>query len=176
MGALNQESVALSRYGFAGLNDHLHAVFVRTRKQRAYLRLSTHDLRTSGFIAGAIFSAIELLGLLNPAQRLDGLLGFGSVGVVGVAAGVTNDAIAVDDVARRDRKRPAVVAVALGEINAELNIDLLEVVRECPSQAVGGSCLETGITEDLETEFPLLDQRPTSFRDLRRDGDEGGAG
>ena len=176
MGASNQEIVALSGYGFAGLNDCLRAVFVRTRKQRNYLRLSTHDLRTIDFTVGAIFSAIELLGLLNPAQRLDGLLGFGSVGVVGVAAGVTNDAIGVDDVSRRNRQGPAIVAIAIGQIDPELEIDLFEVVRERPPQAVDGSSLETGITEDFETEFPLLDQRLISFRDLRRDGDEGSAG
>lgn len=121
-------------------------------------------------------SATELFAALDDLERLDGLLGFGPAGVVGIAPRVSDHTLPVDDVARRDRQRPARVSVAFGEIDVELEVEFLEIVGKGPTEAVGGRDLESGIAENLETEFPFFDERAALFGYLRRDGDEGGAG
>lgn len=121
-------------------------------------------------------SAPELLGALNLPQRFDRFLRLGSVGVVRIAAGIVDDAVVVDDVARGDRQSPTVVTVALGEIDPELEIDRLEIIRERPPQSVGGGDFEPGVAENLEAEPAFFLQCTVLLGDLRRDRDEGGAG
>jgi len=83
---------------------------------------------------------------------------FGAPRIIGVQTRVSHDAVRIDDEARRYRKRPTVVAVDRREVDAEIAIQLLQVVRKSPPQPIGKRDFVRRVMQDLELQLLLLDQ------------------
>src|SRR6516165_1121515 len=68
--------------------------------------------------------------LFERLHILNCLLGLRPIAIVGIDIDRANDTPGIDDEPARHRQRPAVLAVAKGEVTAEAQINLLQIVRQ----------------------------------------------
>src|SRR5215510_10892575 len=89
--------------------------------------------------------------------------------VVRVGVGRADDAPWIDDEASRDGEPPRAVTVALSEVDAELRVDLAQIVGQGEDQAVGFGNAIAEVAQHLEGECLGLLGLARRPRDLRRD-------
>jgi len=95
--------------------------------------------------------------------------------VVGVGVGIDDEAVAADDVTRRQRQGPARVAVDPFEVDAEPAVDLAQRRRDGDGQAIGAGNLVAGVPEKGKGQVVLFDGAAGKALGNRRDGDQLGA-
>lgn len=98
-----------------------------------------------------------------------GLLRLWSSGVVGIGAGIPDDALLVDDVGGRQGQGPTVLTIAYRQIDAELEVDFLEINRQAETQPQGCTHVVAGIVQDFKVQLQLFDQGAAPLGQLRGD-------
>src|SRR6266508_2371360 len=96
--------------------------------------------------------------------------------VVGIGVDRADHALAIDHESGRDGQPPGPVTVAARQVDAELEVDLAQVVGQREDQAVRLGHPVAEVTQQLERQRLRLLGLAGRARDLRRDDGQGGAG
>ena len=83
---------------------------------------------------------------------------FGACGVVRIDVCVLHDATSIDDKARRDWQFPFGVSVGVVQVDAELAINSLQVIRESVHQVQRACVLVVFVIQYIEIQAELADQ------------------
>src|SRR6516225_6790083 len=88
--------------------------------------------------------------LFERLHILNCLLGLRPIAIVGIDIDRANDTPGIDDEPARHRQRPAVLAVANGEVIAEAQINLLQIVRQLEPKPELGRISVTVVGKQIE--------------------------
>ena len=83
------------------------------------------------------------------------------MGVVGISAGVADRPSLVDDVTARHRQRPAILAVRRLQVDSEVKVELLQILRDVVKDVEASREIASLVTEDGERKLPGRDQLQT---------------